>query len=237
MVCIPPTAACLRRRYRPRRSTGRCVDRTRSGSKSGSPSCRLRSANAPFIASDTRRMYFADRLIADIVDLVLQEVAPAVRVRPQDRVLPHVGLHQRTGDGRRVEDRRGRPLSRAVTGHHQVPAHSARVRVDHPLHDGRRQCGVECVTASRQHLRTFLDSQWLRSHYHSWHGHISHKHDGAIDRQPHRLAQQCAFSEQPIAIQRHHQMGGRGSHRASLFCDAALPQFCDADLPQRGKTR
>ena len=116
----------------------------------------------------------ADRLVSDIVDLTLHEIAPAVRIRPDGDIRPHLGRDQRPGQGRRVQaDGPGLVSNHPIRGqmHRQdrVAADATHLRADHGLNESTGHRSVNRVPARHQYLCPRLHSHGLGGHDHTRH--------------------------------------------------------------------
>ena len=112
----------------------------------------------------------ADRLVSQVVDLVLQEEAPAVGIGSQDRLLPHGGRDLRTGHCGGIQDS---PVPLGIAGEVErrddVAADPAHVGAQHRLHQGAGDGGVHRVAARHQDLGPLFHRHGLGSDDHSGH--------------------------------------------------------------------
>ena len=113
----------------------------------------------------------ADGLVAQVVDLVLQEEAPAVGVGPQDHLFPHGRRDFRTGHSGSVQDPSlGLRIAGDVEGQDDVTPDPAHVGAQDRLHQRASDGGVYGVAARHQHLGPLFHRHGLGSDDHSGHG-------------------------------------------------------------------
>src|SRR5581483_2652980 len=101
------------------------------------------------------------RLVTDVVHPPLQHVAVAVGGLTKVDVLPLVLARPGAGRGVELEERVLAVV--VVDEHHAAPADAAHLRVEHALHEGARDRGVDGIAAALQDLEGDLGRRRLRA--------------------------------------------------------------------------
>src|SRR5690242_1396129 len=108
---------------------------------------------------------YADRLVADVVDPAVENVAVSIsRLADEDR-LPLV-LARSRARGRVELEQRIRAL-RAVHEHRAAAADPTHLRIDDSLHECACDGRIDRVATAPHDVETYLGSQRLRTHDHS----------------------------------------------------------------------
>ena len=109
-----------------------------------------------------------DRLIADIVDLALEQEPEPIACLALDEVRPHVRRH-RCGTPRMEIEMQMNAALRHINLHDAEAGDPRHLRIHHALHEGAGDRGIYGVATALQRQRAGFDGLRLRCHDHSAH--------------------------------------------------------------------
>jgi len=118
------------------------------------------------LSEGLERRRHADRLIADVVDITLEDETIAVAGFAFDQGFPHVGAHAaRRGRVEVVVDMNS--LGRKIGSQAAEAGDAAHQRVDDGLDQGSRDSGIDGVTPGSQDVSSGLGGLGLRCYDHA----------------------------------------------------------------------
>ena len=133
-----------------------------------------------------------DRLIANVIDPSVEDVAIAVGGFADEQGLPLVFARPRSGGGVKLEQRLATLW--VVHEHGTAAAESAHLRIDHALHECARDRGIDGVAAAPHDLEANLCRERLRA---DDDGHARKLANAPTRRRPIPLPRRVAFLSQP----------------------------------------